>query len=270
MPCRSSRPGRISPGGRSWSSEGCWCGGSRAHKGGASAPAVDGSRPCGGAYSRPVRRRLPIFPLGTVLVPHGILPLHIFEPRYRALMNDLLWDEESGSPKVLADGREPEIGIVLIERGQEVGGGEQRTGLGTAARFLDVERTADGRFLVVLGGSRRFSVVDWLPDDPYPLAEVEMMPEDDWDPSWGGALDLAEREVRRALALAAELAEVPVLPALSSDPQVAAWQLCAAVPVGPFDRQRLLATSAIGDRLALISELAADAASLLAFRLGQT
>ncbi|HUE60841.1 MAG TPA: LON peptidase substrate-binding domain-containing protein [Acidimicrobiales bacterium] len=214
-------------------------------------------------------RRLPVFPLGTVLVPHGILPLHIFEQRYRALMNLLLWDGESGSPKVLEPGTEPEIGIVLIERGQEVGGGEQRTGLGTVARFLDVERTADGRFLVVLGGARRFSVVEWLPDDPYPVADVEDVPEDNWDPSWSGALEAAEREVRRALGLAGELADVPVLPALSSDPEVAAWQLCAAIPVGPFDRQRLLATSGIGDRLALLAELAADAASLLAFRLGE-
>lgn len=214
-------------------------------------------------------RRVPVFPLGTVLVPHGVLPLHIFEQRYRTLMNDLLWDEESGSPRVLETGTEPEIGIVLIERGQEVGGGEQRTGLGTAARFLDVERTADGRFLVVLGGTGRFSVIDWLPDDPYPVADVEDIPDDDWDPSWTGALEAAEREVRRALALAGELTEVPVLPALSSDPEVAAWQLCAAVPVGPFDRQRLLATSGIGDRLVLLAELAADAASLLTFRLGE-
>jgi uncharacterized protein len=222
-----------------------------------------------GAYSQRVSRRLPVFPLGTVLVPHGILPLHIFEQRYRTLMNDLLWVEESGSPRVLEAGSEPEIGIVLIERGQEVGGGELRTGLGTVARFLDVERTADGRFLVVLGGTRRFSVVEWLPDDPYPLADAEDIPEDHWDPSWSEALQTAEREVRRALALAGELAEVPVLPALSSDPEVAAWQLCAAIPVGPFDRQRLLATSGIDERLELLAELAADAASLLAFRLGE-
>lgn len=210
-----------------------------------------------------------MFPLGTVLVPHGILPLHIFEQRYRAMMNDLLWDERTGSPRDLEDGVEPEMGIVLIERGHEVGGGEQRSTLGTVARFLDVERTADGRFLAVIGGTRRFSVREWLPDDPYPLAEIDVLPEDSWDPGWAEPLDVAEREVRKALALAGELTEAPVLPPLPEDPLEAMWQLCAAIPVGPFDRQRLLAADGIGERLALLAELASDAASLLAFRLGQ-
>lgn len=210
-----------------------------------------------------------MFPLGTVLVPHGILPLHIFEQRYRALMNDLLWDEASGSPRNVEDGVEPEIGVVLIERGNEVGGGEQRSMFGTVARFLDVDRTADGRFLVVIGGTRRFSVVSWLPDDPYPMADVEEQPDETWDPIWTDALDVAEREVRRALALAGELADVPVLPPLTPDPLEAMWQLCAAIPVGPFDRQRLLAADGVAVRLTLLAELAGDAASLIAFRLGQ-
>lgn len=213
--------------------------------------------------------RFPVFPLGTVLVPHGVLPLHIFEHRYRTLMNDLLWDEASGSPRVIEEGSEPELGIVLIERGHEVGGGERRSSLGTVARFLDVERTADGRFLAVLGGIRRFSVSRWLPDDPYPLAQADYLDDERWDSSWDDALAIAERGVRRALALAAELAEVPVLPELSSDREAGLWQLCAAVPVGAFDRQRLLASESIEDRLLLLTELADDAASLLAFRLGQ-
>ncbi|HEX4865382.1 MAG TPA: LON peptidase substrate-binding domain-containing protein [Acidimicrobiales bacterium] len=214
--------------------------------------------------------RIPVFPLGTVLVPYGILPLHIFEQRYRTMMNDLLWDEGSGSPRLIDGGEEPEIGVVLIERGQEVGGGEQRSTLGTAARFLDVERTADGRFLAVVGGSRRFSVVRWLPDDPYPRAEVEELADERWDRVGDERLADLEQQVRGALALAAELAEVPVLPELSPDPMVALWQLCAAVPVGPFDRQRLLASRSIDERLNLLDQLARDAASLLAFRLGQT
>lgn len=184
-------------------------------------------------------------------------------------MNDLLWDETTGSPRAIEDGAEPEMGIVLIERGQEVGGGDQRSALGTVARFLDVERTADGRFLAVIGGTRRFSVLSWLPDDPYPLAEVEVLPEETWDPRSSEALDVAEREVRRALALAGELTEAPVLPPLPPDPLDAMWQLCAAIPVGPFDRQRLLAADGVDERLTLLAELAADAASLLAFRLGQ-
>ena len=65
-------------------------------------------------------RYLPVFPLGSVVVPTQVLPLHIFEPRYRLLMETLV---ELGPPA--------EIGIVLIERGAEVGGGDVRVSTGT-------------------------------------------------------------------------------------------------------------------------------------------
>ena len=65
-----------------------------------------------------------MFPLGKVLVPGEVLPLHVFEPRYRQLVVDLL----------AADDRPPEFGVVLIERGWEVGGGDARTDIGTVAR----------------------------------------------------------------------------------------------------------------------------------------
>ena len=64
-----------------------------------------------------------MFPLGTVLLPFAHLPLHIFEPRYRALVKDCL----------AGDG---EFGVVLIERGHEVGGGDVRFGVGTVARIV--------------------------------------------------------------------------------------------------------------------------------------
>ena len=64
-----------------------------------------------------------MFPLGTVLFPSGVLPLRVFEPRYRDMLEDLL----SGNR---------EFGVVLIERGSEVGGGEVRSGIGTMARIL--------------------------------------------------------------------------------------------------------------------------------------
>ena len=62
--------------------------------------------------------RLPMFPLSAVLFPHATMPLHVFEPRYRTLMQDCL----AGDPR---------FGVVLIERGSEVGGGDQRSRLGT-------------------------------------------------------------------------------------------------------------------------------------------
>src|SRR5215207_2079835 len=104
-----------------------------------------------------------MFPLGSVLLPSVFLPLHLFEPRYRQLIRDCM----AGSQ---------EFGVVLIERGSEVGGGDVRADVGTVARVLEARELDDGRWAVGAVGTRRIRVVEWLDDDPYPRAEVE-----DWD-----------------------------------------------------------------------------------------
>lgn len=209
-------------------------------------------------------RRLPVFPLGTVLLPYGMLPLHIFEQRYRTLMSDLMGSRGSSGDTRAA---RAEMGIVLIERGHEVGGGDQRSGLGTVARILRAEQFPDGRWFSLVGGVHRFSVQKWLPDDPFPLAEVEELPPDTWRAGYAVHLKTAEEEVRRALVLAGELGEPAPQPDLADDPLVASWQLCNAAPVGPFDRQKLLATDDVGERLELLAEQAQQASAMLAFRL---
>ena len=116
---------------------------------------------------------LPMFPLGSVLVPTMVLPLHIFEHRYRRLVRDCL-------------AATPEFGVVLIERGGEVGGGEVRTDVGTVARMVEAAELPDGRFAVQSVGTRRIRVLRWLDDAPYPRAVVEDWPDepgpDDPDP----------------------------------------------------------------------------------------
>lgn len=203
-------------------------------------------------------RRLPMFPLGTVLMPTQVLPLHIFEPRYRELMRQLT---EPESPR--------ELGVVLIERGHEVGGGDQRVAVGTVGRLAAAQQSPDGRWMALFAGAGRFRVVEWLPDDPYPQARVEDLPEPEWDPADGPALARAEELVRETLALAAELGEaaVPAGFELGDDPAERTWQLCAAAPLGPFDRQRLLEAPR-SVRLATLVEQVADARQMLAFRLG--
>lgn len=197
---------------------------------------------------------LPMFPLATVLVPSLILPLHVFEPRYRAMVEDC----------VNGDG---EFGVVLIERGSEVGGGDVRTEIGTVARLLEVERLDDGRYALVAVGTRRIRVTAWLADDPYPRADVE-----DWeDPTpLTVPLDEVDGLFRRALALAAELGEAPAPLGveLDADPVLATFQMGALAPLGPVDRQALLATPTADERVARLSELLTDAVELLRARLG--
>lgn len=205
-------------------------------------------------------RTLPVFPLGTVLFPYGLLPLHIFEERYRALMRDLLGDPPDA-------GRVAELGIVLIERGHEVGGGDIRSSLGTVARIVRADQAADGRWFVIAVGTHVFEVAAWLPDDPYPMAEIEESPSQDWSDSAAEQLLAAEQEVRRAIALASELGEPATQPVLSEDPVTASWQLCDALPVGPLDRQKLLSARDLALRMELLTATARDASSMLALRL---
>jgi Lon protease-like protein len=199
---------------------------------------------------------IPMFPLGSVLFPYTMLSLHVFEPRYRALVRDTLRHGQ-------------EFGVVLIERGAEVGGGDTRFGVGTVARIVEAAEFPDGRWALACVGTRRVRVSVWLPDDPYPMALVESLPETTSGADGPDLLARAEHEVRRALALAGELEEAPA-PAtveLDADPLVAAFQLAAVAPLGPVDRQRLLEEDDPGSRLRLLADLAQDASALLAFRL---
>lgn len=205
-----------------------------------------------------------MFPLGTVLLPYSVVPLHVFEQRYRKMMGDILMQGAADPP------RAPEMGVVLIERGHEVGGGDERTTIGTVARIVRAEQFPDGRWFLLAAGTSRFEVRAWMPDDPYPVADVDDLDDEDWDPCCAEMLRTAEREVRQAVDLASELGEPVSLPELSSDRMAASWQLCGAVPVGPLDRQRLLAARGVAERLELLTVLARDASTLLAYRLGAT
>jgi len=186
---------------------------------------------------------LAMFPLSTVLFPHAQLSLHVFEPRYRALVADCLADE----------GR---LGVVLIARGSEVGGGDTRVDVGTVASIAAADALPDGRWHLVVVGVELLRVTRWLDDDPYPRAVVE---------AFGGALTeqcdalrIAEAELRRVRALLSELGEVGAVPgALSfgNTPDEVAWRLCAAAPVNLFDRQRLLEAPGPDQRLALLTDL---------------
>jgi Lon protease-like protein len=198
-----------------------------------------------------------MFPLGTVLVPGAGLPLHVFEPRYRALMQDCLAGE-------------PSFGVVLIERGSEVGGNDERFGVGTVARIHDAAELPDGRWVLVATGTHRFCVERWLPDDPYPLAEVRRLAEPDWHERDRPRLEQATSEVRRALAYAAELGEATYAATfdLPDDAALGLWQLVAMAPIGPVDKQRLLEIAEHGPRLDQLVELVREEAAILAYRLG--
>lgn len=182
----------------------------------------------------------PMFPLGSPLLPGAVLPLHIFEPRYRALA------------RRCTDNDEP-FGVVMIERGSEVGGGDVRSDVGCLATISQHQELPDGRWVMLATGDQRIQILEWLPDDPYPQALTA-----DW-PDEAADIGAPERRafvarLRRLRALASEIGALGVTAAESaaiddrlaqlaeddSDPTAWSFQLAALVPAGPFDRHAML------------------------------
>jgi Lon protease-like protein len=201
-----------------------------------------------------------MFPLGTVLLPFAHLPLHIFEPRYRALVKDCL----------AGDG---EFGVVLIERGQEVGGGDVRFGVGTVARIVQTAELSDGRWLLDAVGTERFRVTEWLPEDPYPQAMVEALEDapSDVDAETEERRMAVERLLRQVLALQVELG-MPAPSAvrtLDEDPAVAAFEAALLSPIGPMDAQKVLEAPGTVARLTLLESVLGDAREFLTRRMAE-
>jgi Lon protease-like protein len=172
---------------------------------------------------------MPMFPLSTVLMPAMPLSLRIFEERYLKLLGDLMLDEN------------PEFGVVLIERGAEIGGGEKRLGIGTLASVTDIG-TLDQFYGLESTGTQRFRVNAWLPDEPYPMADIDFIPDLVWNDSLMPARVHLETKVRNLLAFASEFGDLQYGPEteISDDPMDACWQLAGMLPVGGLDQVDLL------------------------------
>lgn len=202
---------------------------------------------------------LPMFPLGSVLLPGMALPLRVFEPRYRQMMGEVLASEP------------PRFGVVLIERGSEVGGGDVRTDVGCVAVVKAVEEQPDGTLALLAVGEERVRVQQWLPDDPYPRARVEHWPEPDGEHGeehGAVGLDALAEEVlgvtRLALRLLGEQPPPPLQ--LAQDPVRRCFELATLAPLGALDRQRVLCAAGLRERVALLADLVAEQRLLLEAR----
>ncbi len=211
---------------------------------------------------------MPMFPLGTVLFPFALLPLHVFEPRYRLMVQHVMNGDR-------------EFGVVLIERGSEVGGGDTRFDVATVARIVQSSELPDGRFALGTVGIRRVQVRRWLDDDPYPRAEVVPLDEaadeaPDGDADSGArraTLADARQRVVTAMDAVTEIARrvdprLTEAPVLDADPARASYEAASIAPIGPLDAQRVLATPDAKSRLELLAVLLADCTADLRARFG--
>jgi len=210
-----------------------------------------------------------MFPLGAPLLPGSTIRLQVFEPRYRAMISDLLAD----------DAPELEFGVVLIERGHEVGGGDVRGDIGCRARILDLQSLPDGRYGLTVLGVKRVRVTEWLADDPYPRAHVEDWPDTPVPHGTVAANQPVGALVERITTLLTDMAEHGELPPaavpptaaalaarLADDVSLAVYQLAAYAPFGPADRARLLAVPGLSDRVVAFGEALDDVEAAAKFR----
>lgn len=185
-----------------------------------------------------VADRLAMFPLGSVLLPHAPLALRLFEPRYLAMIDDVL-------------AADCQFGVVLIERGHEVGGGEVRSSIGCRAQVQRAVQLADGTWQLIAVGTQRLEVVEWLDDDPYPLAMVNDYVDEAansevsgadatdlrWlDPRWLELVDAYRTLESKLMAKHPSAQPTP----LSGDPAQMTFDMATALPVNSYDRQRVL------------------------------
>ena len=193
-----------------------------------------------------MNRELAMFPLGMVVFPHQTVGLCVFEPRYHRLLADV----ES----------ERRFGTCLIERGSDVGGGDERSFVGTVLEILGTHRLSNGQTLVVAEGVECFEVGEWLDDDPYPRAVVGSGAVTTCR-SRRRCLKSTESAVRALRALQSEIFADECLQrncAMDDDPRVRSWQLCALTPMSLLDQFKVLSLSNPNDRLRLVAEICCE------------
>jgi Lon protease-like protein len=186
-----------------------------------------------------VSRGFPLFPLGIVALPSESVPLHIFEDRYRRMVERCL-QAESGSP-------EREFGIVWLSD-------EELKPIGCACEVEQVlERLDDGRLNIVARGTRPFRLLERQDDLPYPAGVVEFLGELDEQPD-AESVELAH-ELYRELVLAATDREI----AAEELEQMDAYRMAATVEFAVDAKQRLLELRSENARLRLLASLIRDA-----------
>jgi Lon protease-like protein len=187
---------------------------------------------------------LPLFPLGAVLYPGMLLPLHIFEERYRQLVRDLL------------DGPEPRrFGVIAIRKGRETGvdGVRSLYEIGCTATLRRVDRHSDGRFDIVTVGTQRFRLQRLDETGPYLQGEVEMLADEPADPAAAGtAVQVVQAAFREYLDALIEWGGAIVrLEDLPDEPTLLSFIIAAAMVIDLPERQALLAESDTLRRLAM-------------------
>ena len=206
---------------------------------------------------------VPLFPLGTVLMPGATLPLHIFEPRYRQLTVDLVTGAVPNK----------EFGIVAVREGftpDDDGIGALHT-VGCMAELRDVRRLPDGRYDIVTRGARRFQLLDLDTESkPYLVGSVEFLPDVETEADLDGHADdltrmlsASARAAHRRYCTTAWKSGDWTEPADDTTAATLPHVLAADCLLPMVDRQRLLEQTSPTERLRMVRALLARETGLL-------
>jgi Lon protease-like protein len=216
----------------------------------------------------------PMFPLSGVFVPSDIVSLRIFEPRYVAMCKDIL------------AGQELVFGTVMITAGSEVGGDDRRGDRGTLVSIEEMFATDDGGYVILGRAGERCSIETWLPDDPYPIADITALgPLQSTSSLRNEVCDRLTMIAQRVRSLIFQLAEqrgISMEP-LAELTQLAAgqwgydapddaridaafWSLIRHTPCGPQDRYALLRARDLNEGLVILERVLEHIAEVIAFQ----
>ena len=202
-------------------------------------------------------KTLPLFPLNLVLFPGGVLPLYIFEPRYRDMIKFCLRNESS-------------IGIVMIKDGDEVGENAIPCKIGTAVDLVEVDRMPDGRMNIMTSGHSRFEILEVDDELPYLVGRVKMLDSLDAEPD--ASLDKIANETREVYIEYETLSSLLMFGWLPPEdtpqhPQQLAYQIGTRLRISLEDKQDLLEIKSFDELLRREIEMLKNLNRQIAFQL---
>lgn len=203
--------------------------------------------------------RLPLFPLRTVLFPGAALPLHVFEERYKIMIERCI------------QARAP-FGVALIRSGEEVGGPAEPHDIGTSASIARVQRLPDGRMNVIALGQRRFRIAGLDHSEAYLAGDVEYVESEagktpEADDAAAGAAALFGEQLRLKMAITGQWTRAVDLP---GDADALADFIAAHMDASPEAKQELLETLSVPERLRKEAELLGERIRMLTERWERT
>jgi Lon protease-like protein len=187
-----------------------------------------------------VIERFPLFPLGLVLLPQELVPLHIFEERYKLMIGECLENDR-------------EFGILWLSD-------DGLRDVGCSARIVRlVDTTEDGRLNILVEGAQPFRLLRRIDDLPYPAGDIELL--EDFDPESDPSL-AEQARIRYAELVQKATEESPDPDSISA---LDAYGMAATVEHPPEAKQALLELRAENDRLRMVDEMFRTAIKRVAY-----